>query len=151
MSGLFEGRGIPREDEGGDSDGRPDRYDLQERYLDLVRLALPHRARSDAEHDWPITEDHCFMRIVLDAVFEGCWYDHLDRRLVGYKQLSDEQLVRAIEIAEALLEHGPTLADRLNERSLAWRVESPGARALAEKRSFRRKRVRRKRPPSPEP
>ncbi|MEL6310975.1 MAG: hypothetical protein AAFR76_10520 [Planctomycetota bacterium] len=149
MSGLFEGRGIPAGGQQGDD--APDRYDLQERYLDLVRLALPHRARSDPGGGWPISEDHCFMRVVLDNLFSGCWYDHLDRRLVGYKQLSDEQLVRAIELAESMLREGPELAASLNERSLAWRAESPGARALAERRSFRRKRVKRSRPPSPDP
>ncbi|MEO1584899.1 MAG: hypothetical protein AAFR96_10065 [Planctomycetota bacterium] len=154
MTGLWENtRGIPAGGEGGGdgTDGSPDRYDLQERYLDLVRSELPHRARSDSDGPWPITEDHCFMRIVLDALFGGCWYDHIDRRLTAYKQLNNEQLLRAIEIAESMLREGPALAERLNEQSLRWRAESPGAQALAEKRSFRRKRVKRKRPPSPEP
>lgn len=98
-----------------------DRYELQARYLDLVRVELPHAARTDRGGRWCVTEDHCFMRIVLDHVCGGCWYDHLDRRLVGYKQLSVQQLARAVELAEAMLEGGPPVAWTMHAQSLRWR------------------------------
>lgn len=98
--------------------GSPDRYDLQQRYLDLMRVELPAAART---HGWPIRDDHCFMRVVLDALFEGCWYDHLDRRLRAYKQLDDEQLRAAVALAERMLDEGEPLVTKLNAQSLAWR------------------------------
>ena len=61
------------------------------------------------------------MRIILDQLFGGCWYDHLDRRLVAFKQLNDEQLTRAIEMAKRLLAGDPELLRRWNRGSLAWR------------------------------
>lgn len=95
-----------------------DRYDLQARYLDLTRVELPAAAR---KHGWPITEDHCFMRVILDALFEGCWYDHLDRRLRAYKQLDTAQLGRAIALGQRMLDEGEPTVTALNRQSLRWR------------------------------
>ena len=100
-----------------------DRYDLQERYLELTRVRLPKAARDGA---WPVRDDHCFMRIVLDHLFEGCWYDHLDRRLRAYRRLNDTQLRAAVALAERMLAEGPDLVMRLNAASLAWRGIEPG-------------------------
>lgn len=100
------------------TDERPHRYELQDRYIELTRTLLPARARIGK---WIVQEDHCFMRIILDQLFEGCWYDHLDRRLVAYKQLTDEQLTRAIAIAEQLMVGDAELLRRLNNASLEWR------------------------------
>jgi hypothetical protein len=97
---------------------RPHRYELQDRYIELTRTLLPAKARVGK---WSVHEDHCFMRIILDQLFGGCWYDHLDRRLVAYKQLNNEQLTRAIEMAERLLAGDPELLRRWNRESLAWR------------------------------
>ena len=61
------------------------------------------------------------MRIALDHVFGGCWYDHLDRRLVAYKQLSAAQLGEAVRLCERMLEEGEPLVWRLQVQSLRWR------------------------------
>ena len=97
---------------------RPHRYELQDRYIELTRTLLPAKARVGK---WSVQEDHCFMRIILDQLFGGCWYNHLDRRLVAYKQLNDEQLTRAIEMAQRLLAGNTELLGCWNKQSLAWR------------------------------
>jgi hypothetical protein len=97
---------------------RPHRYERQDRYLELTRTELPAKARLGK---WVVTEDHCFMRIILDQLFQDCWYDHLDRRLVAYKQLNNEQLTRAIAMGEQLLTGDTTTLNRWNNESLAWR------------------------------
>jgi hypothetical protein len=95
-----------------------DRYDLQARYLELTRIELPAAAR---EHGWPIRLDHCFMRVILDAVCRGCWYDHLDRRLAAYKQLTDAQLREAVTRGEQMLAEGRATVEAMNRQSLRWR------------------------------
>ena len=100
------------------ADEAPHRYELQERYLELPRTEVPAKARLGG---WVVNQDHCFMRIILDQLFQGCWYDFLDRRLVAYKQLSDEQLTQAIAMGEQLLSGDTTTLQRWNNESLAWR------------------------------
>ena len=105
------------------ADGEPipsnDRYALQARYLELTRELLPARAARDG--DLPIRFDHCFMRIVLDHVFEDSWYRHLDRKLRAYKQLTDAQLTRAVDIAERMLAADAETVHAMNNASLRWR------------------------------
>lgn len=98
--------------------GSPHRYELQDRYLELTRVELPAEAR---KRSWPITEDHCFMRIFLDRLFGDCWYNHLDRRLRAYKQLNDDQLRACIEMAEQVLAGDVASLDQWNQDSLRWR------------------------------
>lgn len=66
-------------------------------------------------------DDHCFGRILLDHAVGGCWYDTLDRRRVGFRQLSDEQLEATVALAERIRAQGDPLLRRLNQQSLAWR------------------------------
>jgi predicted 2-oxoglutarate/Fe(II)-dependent dioxygenase YbiX len=94
------------------------RYVLQDQYLELTRVKLPAVAKAAG---WTITEDHCFMRIILDQLFDDCWYNHLDKRLVAYKQLSEDQLKVAIELAHSILDRGEVLLEIWNRQSLAWR------------------------------
>ena len=94
------------------------RYELQDRYLELTRVELPAVAR---RRGWIVTEDHCFMRIVLDRLFGDCWYNHLDRRLTAYKQLGDEQLRECIAMAEQLLAGDTEALAGWNRDSLRWR------------------------------
>ncbi|MEM9418414.1 MAG: hypothetical protein AAGA25_05065 [Planctomycetota bacterium] len=95
-----------------------DRYDLQDRYLDLTRVILPSLGRT---RGWVIKEDHCFMRIVLDHVFADCWYNHIDKRLRAYKQLNDTQLAQAVAIAEQMAKADSATIDVMNAQSLEWR------------------------------
>jgi hypothetical protein len=41
------------------------RAELEGRWLELTRILLPSLAQ---ERDWPVSADHCFQRILLDAV-----------------------------------------------------------------------------------
>ncbi len=95
-----------------------DRYELQERYIALTRGVLPTLA---VERHWPIREDHCFMRIVLDHLFQDCWYHHLDRRLRAYRQLQADQLREAIRIAEHMQTLDAEAIEQMNRQSLRWR------------------------------
>lgn len=97
---------------------RNDRYLLQDRYLELTRGELPAAA---ARGYWCVRDDHCFMRILLDHLFQDCWYKHLDRRLKAYKQLNTDQLQQAITLGERILTEGNELLADLNAQSLAWR------------------------------
>ena len=45
---------------------------LVARWFALTRERLPALAR---ERDWPVSEDHCFMRILLDNACGGVWRD----------------------------------------------------------------------------
>lgn len=93
---------------------------LRGRYDRLVHQRLPAAAREAG--DWPITEDHCFARVVLDATFRDEWYDHVDGR-PAYEHLPRADLDRAIAVAERMLAAGRPLVEELNARSLRWRGE----------------------------
>ena len=101
-----------------DSELADHRYVLQDRYLELTREVLPERARAAR---WVIKNDHCFMRVILDQLFNDCWYNHLDTRLVAYKQLTVPQLKRAIAMAERIESEGDVVLRKWNSESLAWR------------------------------
>lgn len=89
---------------------------LASEYLRLTREELPRLARL-TRSDWPVCEDHCFQRIVLDTVCGGVWYDHLAQP--AYKQMTHEQLHQAICLCHKILANKVDL-DALNAQSLAW-------------------------------
>lgn len=95
----------------------PTRADLVARYLHLTRTILPGLART-APRAWPVRHDHCFQRIVLDAVCGGVWYDHIDRP--AYRHLTHAQAARAVRLCERIMSGQADLA-ALNRRSLGWR------------------------------
>ena len=107
-----------RYEPGDDDDLNEDRYVLQDHYLELTRTVLPAEARRNG---WRLQDDHCFMRVILDHLFHDCWYNHLDRRLVAYKQLNKRQLQEAIALAQEIVIRGDSLLGEMNARSLAWR------------------------------
>lgn len=88
---------------------------LREQYRTLVDETLP----AAADDDWPVQEDHCFARIVLDSVFEDRWDDHAGRP--AYRSLSAEELTRAIAVAEEIRAGGPPVASEYNDASLRYR------------------------------
>ena len=92
---------------------------LEQYYLHLTNHTLPDVAQ---EHNWPVRLNHCFQRIILDTIFRNCWYHHLDRskRVPAYRQLTDEQLQRAVDLAERILDQ-PGTVDALNQQSLRYR------------------------------
>ncbi|MEM1325791.1 MAG: hypothetical protein AAGI23_07555 [Bacteroidota bacterium] len=88
--------------------------DLQTRYSELINDILPQEIQQ------PIRFNHCFGRVVLDWLFQDVWYKHIEKR-PAYKQLSEEQLKRAISRMEKWLEDREMLvAD--NRASLNYRA-----------------------------
>jgi hypothetical protein len=97
-----------------------DLTELRTQYLDLINDRLPAAA---VIRQFPIRLNHCFVRVILDNLFQGVWYDFLVRgsRLPAYKQLSAAQLLAAIDIATNILERDDDYIATLNDRSLQWR------------------------------
>lgn len=93
-----------------------DRKALQDRWLRLTRETLPSLA---VGRGWPVNQDHCFQRILLDNAFGGRWYDHVKER-PAYAKAPEEALARAVALGEACVEGTADLAE-LNRRSVAWR------------------------------
>lgn len=85
--------------------------------MHLTKELLPELARTE-RRDWPVREDHCFQRIVLDAVCGGVWYEHLDRP--AYKHLSPQQAEQAADLCRDIAAGKADLA-QLNRQSLMWR------------------------------
>jgi len=96
--------------------------DAVDRYQRLTRDVLPQVA---PERDWPVVNDHCFQRIVLDHVAGGVWYDHIARP--AYKNLTPPQAVHAAQLAQDILEDRVDLW-ALNAQSLKWRGKPPRQR-----------------------
>ena len=92
-----------------------------DRYLHLTRTALPERARSGTV-DWPVVNDHCFQRIVLDHVAGGVWYDHIARP--AYRNLTPAQATQAADLARDILD-GTADLHSMNRQSLIWRGKAP--------------------------
>ena len=99
--------------------------DQRARWLRLTRHELPGRA---AAEDWPLRADHCFQRVLLDAVCEGRWYDAVVGR-PAYLHLDETRLSRAVALAERLAteEGAGELLERLDAQSLRWRGKASGA------------------------
>ena len=91
--------------------------DLVDAYLHLTKAVLPSLARTSRQ-DWPVCEEHCFQRIVLDTICGGVWYVHLDRP--AYKNLSHHQAQLAVDLCNEIVE-GHAELRQLNNQSLIWR------------------------------
>ncbi|MEL6644871.1 MAG: hypothetical protein AAFQ79_13135 [Pseudomonadota bacterium] len=87
------------------------------RYLYLTRVVLPAMARAPGTR-WPVREDHCFQRIVLDTICGGVWYDHIPRP--AYRHLTAAQARDAVRLCEGI-ETGTVDLHCLNAQSLGWR------------------------------
>lgn len=87
------------------------------RYLHLTRVVMPAIAQEKSRH-WPVRNDHCFQRIVLDTICAGVWYDFIKRP--AYKNISREQAKSAVLLCEDIIEGRADLV-ALNQKSLAWR------------------------------
>ena len=91
----------------------------QQKYMHLTNQVMPEVAR---QQHWPVHLNHCFQRIILDTLFQDCWYHHLDRtrRIPAYRQLSEQQLEEALAIAQRMLD-APEVVRQLNQQSLRYR------------------------------
>lgn len=94
------------------------RADLLQTYFHLTREVLPLRARRER---WVVRADHCFQRIILDNVVGEAWRNRLTAPGPAYRQLDDDQLQRAVELASRIEREGDTLLRQLNVNSLRWR------------------------------
>ena len=94
------------------------------RYLHLTRVEMPRIARA-APRRWPVREDHCFQRIILDALCGGVWYERIPRP--AYLHLSAEQAAEAVALCEAIIAGERDLYE-LNAQSLRWRGKAPRQR-----------------------
>lgn len=92
---------------------------LEARWHAVVREELPAVARHE---QWPLRLDHCFARVLLDAVCGGRWYDHVEGR-PAYRHLDTERLARAVALGEELVAapDGRALLEQLDDQSLRWR------------------------------
>ena len=98
-------------------DQKKETRDLIDAYMHLTKKVLPQLARGD-EQNWPVREDHCFQRIVLDTICEGVWYEHLSRP--AYKNLTNDQAQRAVALCQSIVS-GKVDLHELNQQSLVWR------------------------------
>lgn len=95
---------------------------LRNQYLELTNQVLPKLAKS---RSFPVRYNHCFQRIILDNLFNRCWYDVLERkREPAYQQLTEEQLEEAIALANRIIVEPDSYLQQLNQNSLAWRGKS---------------------------
>ncbi|MEL6352079.1 MAG: hypothetical protein AAFR58_09950 [Cyanobacteria bacterium J06627_28] len=90
---------------------------LRAQYLQLINTDLPQKAK---QTHMPVRFNHCFARIVLDNLFKDCWYRHLSKKEAAYKQLNEQQLQQAIELARSMLDDSQK-SYQLNQNSLKWR------------------------------
>ena len=91
--------------------------DLLSAHKYLTKEVLPASARS-GRRDWPVSEDHCFQRIILDHLCGGVWYEYFDRPT--YKKLTKDQAHRAVKLCEDIADGHKDL-QKLNQQSLIWR------------------------------
>ena len=91
--------------------------DLLSAYLHLTKEVLPALARN-GRRSWPVSDDHCFQRIILDHVCGGVWYEYLD--CPAYKNLTKDQAQRAVKLCEDIADGHKDL-QKLNQQSLIWR------------------------------
>ena len=93
-----------------------DRLRLEAVWLMITRQTLPALAKTQP---WPVSADHCFMRILLDAVHDGRW-DKVVQGRPAYKHVELERLASAVKLAESVVA-GEADLWALNAQSLAWR------------------------------
>lgn len=92
---------------------------LTDRWFQLTREQLPALAGRRA---WPVSQDHCFQRILLDNAVGGFWRDHI--AAPAWRFARDDELAIAIALGEAVAAGRADLAE-LNRKSLAWRGKGP--------------------------
>lgn len=89
--------------------------ELHAEWMDLTKHVLPALAKA---RGYPIRFDHCFMRVILDHLFQDCWYNHLKKPAIN--NMTEEQLRQAIEIARGIRDNILDVVE-LNNASLIWR------------------------------
>ena len=90
-----------------------------------MRQDLPAAAALHPE--WPVRLDHCFGRVILDAVCNSPWREVV--AAPAWRHLPPEKLAAAIDLADAILA-GEADLQALNCRSLALRRARSALKAL---------------------
>ena len=85
--------------------------------MKFTKEVMPSMA-IDKQLNCPVKYDHCFQRIVLDNICNGCWYNHL--KLPAYKHLIKNQALKAVKLCEEIISGNADL-HALNRQSLIWR------------------------------
>ena len=85
------------------------------RWFSLTRETMPGLA---VPRGWPVCDDHCFQRILLDNALGRPWRAVLAPP--AYRNASEAQLLAAIALGEAVVA-GEEDLHRLNRRSLELR------------------------------
>lgn len=86
-------------------------------YLYLTKDVMPILAKTTKLH-WPVSNDHCFQRIVLDNICGEIWYKKIKRP--AYQHLSEMQAILAVKLCEQIID-GQVDLNMLNQQSLIWR------------------------------
>ncbi len=94
---------------------------LRQEYMWLTTVVLPQLA---TQRQFPVSQDHCFQRIILDNLFGCCWYDALKSQGPAYRQLSEAQLREAIALAHSIVQLSDDYLHQLNQSSLKWRGQA---------------------------
>ena len=96
--------------------------DLRATWTTLYKHTLPSLAisKSPVQERWPVHIDHCFARIILDAVVgqDAPWTTKL--KAPAWKNMSVEQLRTAIDVGQNIARGKISLAE-LDDRSLVLR------------------------------
>jgi hypothetical protein len=90
--------------------------ELRAEWLAWMRERLPAAARS--RPDWPIRLDHCFGRVILDAVYGRPWREAV--RAPAWRHMDEAALRRAVALARDIAE-GRADLPALNAASLLAR------------------------------
>ncbi|MEO0793046.1 MAG: GCN5-related N-acetyltransferase [Pseudomonadota bacterium] len=88
---------------------------LRDQYRELVGRRLPAIAR---ERDWPIHNDHCFARVLLDNACGAPWREVIAPP--AWRNAADEVIAAAISLGENAIA-GQADISQLNRRSLEMR------------------------------
>lgn len=122
---------------------------LRERWTQLYRVRLPSlaKAKDPAQPKWPVQLDHCFARIILDAVVgrDKPWPQVL--KSPAYKNMDEQQLEDAVALGEKLAAGEEDLV-ALDEKSLALRGKRSKQASRRTEQTSREK--KRKTPPAEE-
>lgn len=93
----------------------PYEHMVRQKWRHLVGARLP---RAALQRNWPITNDHCFARILLDVTLDRPWKDVV--KPPAWRHTPICQLEHAISLGEALLGNAQNIDD-LNQKSLSLR------------------------------
>ncbi len=91
------------------------RAKLIKRWRLLTDVILPGVAK---QNRWPISQNHCFMRVCLDKSLGIPWHEVVKRPAL--RHMTDDQLRETIAVAERILET-PSLLFELNNHSIKQR------------------------------